>query len=139
MHRYPGNISGIHYLAYDISRIFSEHGFDKVHIRRCCSVAAIIIIFRVKIVSPNSLKPIAGSRNNLVIVIVNNSNTIPVNKFCLQYSLHYFLKQRSVTYYKYFIWLFISDCAAKSFKRNHRNQKLESFINLKKIFNWKEI
>lgn len=81
MYRCPGNVNGIHYFAHTISRIFSEHGFDKVRIRRCW---AAIVVFRIKIASSKSLKPIAADRN---------SNTITHKRYKsrLQYHLHYYL------------------------------------------------
>lgn len=70
MYRCFGNVNGIHYLAHTISRIFSEHRFNKVRIRQ----------FQLEIASSKFFKLIADGPNSCSTTPVKGANPFVTNK-----------------------------------------------------------
>ena len=103
IYRFPKNVNGIHYLLHTVSRIFSEHGLDKIRICRWWTVGS--FIFQVKIIS---LKPIMDGSSSYSIIPINNTN----NRSII-FTISFF---KAIKYNKCFLWLFILN-SKKCFKR----------------------
>lgn len=75
MYRCFGNVSGIHYLAHTILRIFSEHRLNKIRIRRYWATTA-VFIFQLEVASSKFLKSIADGSNSRSITPINGTNLV---------------------------------------------------------------